>query len=363
MQIVSRRSFISPFAFRLATLATLASVPTFYACAQSGAAGASSPAPVAVQSVSVQPAPSAAIFALNSDPLGVFTAPVSSSSASSSSSSSSTISTSVDPDALAVSATPGDPGQPPPRRRYGRPRYNDSSHNPDGSSKYGFLAGVGLTLPTGNTYHYLNTDYAFQVGGGRNFNKNFAINLQFDYDHFGFNGPTLVNQQNLYNYYCTAAEAAAGNCTQISNLDGKSHVWSFTLDPTYTFYTREGLGAYIVGGVGFYHKTANFTVPTVGVYYDPYYGPIEYAANETIDKYTSNAPGFDGGFGLTYKPSRFSSQRLYVEARYVFMDNSQRSGVTIGSSAATLDAYNGNNFFPANSNRTTYIPIKAGIRF
>ena len=46
-----------------------------------------------------------------------------------------------------------DDTQPPPRRRYGRPRYNDSSHNADGSSKYAFIAGGGFTLATGNTYH------------------------------------------------------------------------------------------------------------------------------------------------------------------------------------------------------------------
>ena len=183
--------------------------------------------------------------------------------------------------------------QPPPRRRYGRPRYNDSSHNPDGSSKYAFVVGGGIGIPTGNSHKYLTPSYAFQVGGGRNFNKNFGVMLQFDYDNFGFQGQTLYNQQTLYNFY------GAG----ISGLDGNSHVWSFTLNPTYQIYSGEGLGAYVVAGVGFYHKTANFTVPTTGEYFDPYYGPVEYSANQTIDKYTANAPGFNAGFGLTFKPS------------------------------------------------------------
>lgn len=251
--------------------------------------------------------------------------------------------------------------QPPPRRRYGRPRYNDSNHNSDGSSKYGFLVGAGFTLPVGDTYHYFNTSYGFQVGGGRNFNKNFSVNLQFDWDKFGINGATLGSQQNLYNYYCTAALAEAGECP-IAGLDGSNHVWSFSVDPTYNFYQGEKVGAYGVVGVGFYHKVTTFTVPTVGEI-ETFYGPIEYEANATFDHYTSNAPGFNGGLGLTYKPSRFANERFYAEARYVFVDNSQRTGITYNSSTTLLNTYAGSNDFPQNSNRTTYIPIKLGVRF
>ena len=251
--------------------------------------------------------------------------------------------------------------QPPPRRRYGRPRYNDSSHNSDGSSKYGFLAGAGFTLPVGNTYHYFNTSYGFQVGGGRNFNKNFSVNVQFDWDKFGINGATLGSQQNLYNYYCTAADAAAGVCP-IAGLDGSNHIWSFSVDPTYNFIQGEKIGAYGVVGVGFYHKVTTFTVPTIGAV-ETLFGPIEYEENANFDHYTSNAPGFNGGFGITYKASKFSNQRLYAEARYVFIDNSQRTGITYNSSTTLLNTYAGYNDFPQNSNRTTYIPIKFGIRF
>lgn len=240
--------------------------------------------------------------------------------------------------------------QPPPRRRYGRPRYNDNMHNADGSSKYAFIAGAGITFTSGNTFHYLNSDYAAQVGVGRNFNQQFAVIAQFDYDHFGFNGRTLGNQSNLYgpNY---------------ARLDGKTHIWSFSLNPTYNFYSSDKLGAYVVAGVGFYHKVADFTIPTTGTYCDYYYGCYQYQANQTIDKYTSNAPGFSGGFGLTYKPSKFAGERLYVEARYVFVDNSQKPGISGYSSTAASATYQGNNFYAPNSNRTTYIPIKAGIRF
>ena len=126
--------------------------------------------------------------------------------------------------------------------------------------------------------------------------------------------------------------------------------------------SRETIGAYAVVGGGFYHKTANFTIPASGYYQDPYTGFIyQYQANETYDKYTSNAVGVNGGFGLTYKPSRFASERFYIEGRYVFMDNQHKAGFTLANiNSATATS---TNFFPANSNRSTYIPIKVGIRF
>jgi hypothetical protein len=245
---------------------------------------------------------------------------------------------------------PEDATQPPPRRRYGRPRYNDSSHNPDGSSKYAFIAGVGLGgIPTGNLHKYDTASYGIQIGGGRNFNKHVGVLAQFDYDHFGLQGSTITNQSNLY-------FGATGQ-----GLDGNSHIWSFTLDPTFNFYSSEGLGAYAVVGVGFYHKVTNFTLPQQAC--ADYYCIYQYIVNENVDHYTSNAPGFNGGLGLTFKPSRFASERFYVEARYVFVDNSQRTGVTVNSSPATIAAYTGTNYYPANSNRSEYIPIKVGIRF
>jgi hypothetical protein len=239
-------------------------------------------------------------------------------------------------------------------RAGGRPRYRGNNSNPDGSNKYIFYAGFGLQQPVGNTYHYLTPSWALQAGGGRQFSKNFAVPVEFAWDNFGFAGQTLANQTYIYNYGVASAN-------QLSGLDGKSHVWSFTIDPTYTFIQGEKWGTYGVVGGGFFHKTANFTVPATGIYCDPYYGCYQYAANETIDKYSSNAPGVDAGLGLTYKFSRFSNERFYAEVRYVVVFDPQRQGITVGNvataTAATTD------YYPANSNRTTYFPIKFGIRF
>lgn len=242
-----------------------------------------------------------------------------------------------------------DATQPPPRRRYSRPNYNDSRTNSDGSAKYTFVVGGGFTLPTGATHGALDTSWKVQAGVGRNFNKTFGVIAQFDYDNFGINTSTLNNQLAIYN-----GPVLQGNFTQIG---GNSHDWSFTLNPIVNYYTSDTKGAYVIVGAGFYHKTANFTTPGIGVYCDPFYGCFQYVANQTIDKYTSNAFGVNGGLGFTYKLSRFASTRFFVEGRYVYTFNSQRP-FSYGDANG-----NGFNVFPQNSERTSYIPITFGLRF
>jgi hypothetical protein len=250
--------------------------------------------------------------------------------------------------------------QPPPRRSYGRPNYSGGNTNSDGSEKWTFLAGAGFDMPIGNTYKYETTGYVIQGGGGRNFNKTLGVLAQFDYDHFGLQGSTINNESSLY-------LGATGQ-----GFGGNNHVWSFSLNPTFTLPTEGSLGAYAVLGVGFYHKVTNFTLPGTACA-DPYCYYIV-TVNQTcgaICHYSSNAPGFSGGFGLTYKFSRFASERFYVEARYVFMDNSQRTGLTVadstmapyGTPTSPGSSYTGYDAYPANSNRTTYIPITVGLRF
>jgi len=243
--------------------------------------------------------------------------------------------------------------QPPPRRSYSRPHYTDGQHNADGSNKYTYLIGGGFTLPTGGTHNDLATSYNIQGGVGRNFNRSFGVIAQIDWANFGIQSNTLNNLLNTYN----SIGAVDQNGNALTQLGGSSHVGSLTLNPIYNFVQSDTTGAYVVGGFGFYHKTANFTIPGTGTYCDPYYGCYQYQANQSIDKYTSNAFGVNIGVGFTYKPSRFGSARLYVEARYVFVDNQPRP-YSLGS--ATSNYFN---VFPQNSARTTYIPVTLGIRF
>ena len=93
--------------------------------------------------------------------------------------------------------------------------------------------------------------------------------------------------------------------------------------------TEGSLGAYVVVGGGFYHKVTNFTRRHRPPGLRPLLWPIRnHSANRAArsDHYISNAVGVNGGFGLTYKFSKFSNQRFYMEARYVYVANEQRPG-------------------------------------
>ena len=115
--------------------------------------------------------------------------------------------------------------------------------------------------------NYLNTGYA--VPGWRsavNFSKTArSCSFQFDYDHFGIPGGVLANQEALY------TNVSGDTTGAFTGLGGSTHIWSFTLNPTFNFYQSDSWGAYAVAGGGFYHKVTNFTVPSVGTYCD-YFG-------------------------------------------------------------------------------------------
>ena len=240
--------------------------------------------------------------------------------------------------------------QPPPRRRYGRPRYQDRGHNADGSNRYMFEAGGGFTLPTGATGKRTDLSYSFKAGGGINFNRKLGVMAEYNYDHFGLTGSTLANQAALFNYLYGTITDGTGNTTNFDGLDGNAHVWSLTLNPMYTFHEGEKSSAYVVVGGGFYRKITNFTLPQIGVGYSYYYGPYEYVANATLENYSDNAGGINGGIGFTYKPSRFAGERFFAEARYVEVFNSA-SANSVASD------------YPPSNARTGYFPVTVGIRF
>jgi hypothetical protein len=317
-----------------------------------------SPAVASAQNVSTQPAPvqPAPLFLASDAAPAALTSTSGSGYSSSVSSSSDAVATSASDARFNLSSAALDSSQPPPRRSYGRPNYSGGNTNSDGSAKWTFMAGAGFTLPIGDTHVYETPGYVFQFGGGRNFNKTIGVLLQFDYDHFGLQTSTLNNQQYIYNYGCTLILQEEDVCTLVSGLTGSNHVWSFTLDPTFTLPTNGSLGAYAVVGGGFYHKVTNFAEPEL---IPTEFG--EYEEEASIDEYTSNAFGVNGGFGVTYKFSHFSNERFYMEARYVLLLNSQRVGYTAANVGTT--SYDGYDAYPANSNRTTYIPVTFGIRF
>ena len=342
--IESRKTYFLPTACHLTALAVLSCATPFALAAQ----------PLAAAALTARSA-SAAAFATQPLALDLRTLPGVEYSDSSSSSSLGSDSR-IDPIAAERLNLGTDALQPPPRRRYGRPRYTDRMHNADGSSKIAFMAGAGLTVPAGTaSRNLLSTSYKFQGGVGINFNKEAALLLQVDYDHFGLPGSLINSQRAFYQtlgFFSQDPTTGATIPVDFSGLAGSTHIWSMTLNPTFNFYQGDTFGAYAVVGGGFYHKVTNFTLPQQQQGFNYYYGQYSYTANSTFDHYTSNSAGLNGGIGFTYKPSRFASQRLYAEARFVHTFDS-----------AATQGQRHYDFFPANHTASNYIPITVGLRF
>ena len=238
-------------------------------------------------------------------------------------------------------------GQPPPgrRRTYGRSRYQDRMHNADGSSKIAFMAGAGMNIPNGNTAKFYTPSYTFGVGAGLNFNRMFGVLAEFHYDRMGVTGGAINTEyNNLLNYLSQYGYTA----NDLAGFDANAHVLSFTVNPVINFADRNShVGAYVTGGLGYYRKSTNFTLPTAQTGCSYYYCSTYYTTYD-FDSATANSIGYNVGFGLTYKISEFSNERLFVDARYNWVP---------------ISSNNNQDFFPYNRRHTSFIPVTVGIRF
>lgn len=252
------------------------------------------------------------------------------------------LSVSAERDSLSGDAAQPGPGR---RRTYGRSRYQDRLHNADGSTKIAFMAGAGLNMPVGDAGKFYTPSYTVSAGAGLNFNRTFGILGEFHYDHMGVTSGAINTE---YNNLLTALQPLGYGAGDLAGFDANAHVLSLTVDPVVNFADRRSkVGAYITGGVGWYRKTTNFTLPTAQTGCSYYYCTTFYSTYN-FDSATADTFGYNAGFGLTYKLSEFSSERLFVDARYNY---------------APLSSNNSTDFFPYNRRDTSFIPITFGIRF
>jgi hypothetical protein len=208
-----------------------------------------------------------------------------------------------------------------------------ASHSRLSMEHFTFEGGGGLTVPTGSGRQFMDTGWNVKVGGGYRFNNRFSAMVDYDYVSMGVPSAILdqVNPQG----------------------GGATHLWSLTVNPIYNYKTSGRWGGYLVGGGGFYRKVVNFTQPfnDYCAYYDPYYGCIPGTVNQTVAHFSNNAGGLNFGTGFTYRLSESGRARLFVEGKYVWVDNQASSNNTASTG-----------YTPAND-RTQYVPITFGVRF
>ena len=101
-----------------------------------------------------------------------------------------------------------------------------------------------------------------------------------------------------------------------------SHLWSITADPKIRFGGARHFDPYLVGSVGYFRRTVNFTAPTLTpvTLFDPFFGvlfPSLVPASVTLGSITRSGIGGGGGLGFNFRLGS-SRTKLYIEARYEY---------------------------------------------
>ena len=165
-------------------------------------------------------------------------------------------------------------------------------------NRFLFNIGGGIGFPLGDLGSFVNNGGNFVVGGGYNFLKDFGVDSEFMWHDLPVNSATK----------------------QLLSTPGASaRQYSWTFNPIVHFPLGQHLGAYAIGGVGWYHRSGETTTPGVGVVCDPYwswwYGCALGSVNFVTGSRSSDAFGENIGGGLSVRLGE-SNAKIYAEIRY-----------------------------------------------
>ena len=169
-------------------------------------------------------------------------------------------------------------------------------------NKLGFHVNGGFTEPAGPSNSRVDRGFNLGAGVGLNATPRFGIQLDFDYNQLGLKS-TLLNS--------------------VGVPDGEARLYSVTLNPIVHLNPHGAFDAYLVGGGGFYHRTVEFTVPTVTTItaFDPFFGffPLDVPANQVVGSYEQNKGGLNIGAGVAFRVKADSNAKIFAESRYHYV--------------------------------------------
>lgn len=180
-----------------------------------------------------------------------------------------------------------------------------------GNDDPSYASNVGLTatLPLHPTSQYVSSGLGTDIGAGYNFDRRNALIGEFMWNWLYSTGTSLQ-----------PLRVAA----QSPNLSGSGNLYALTAN--YKFERRgRVLGAYLIGGGGWYYRTAVLTHPIPAgttITCEPAWNWWGYecssgtvTTNRTIQHSSSSALGANAGIGFTIRVGE-APYRFYVESRY-----------------------------------------------
>ena len=158
--------------------------------------------------------------------------------------------------------------------------------------------GVGYTPLLGALNQRLDNGWNVSFGAGYHFTEHFSLGGQVMYNGLG---------------------VSRGLLNELSVPNGNAHIWAFTAEPRLTFRARHSFTPYVIGGVGYYRRTVQFTQPTIAAIdvFDPFFGffPALIPANEVIGRVIRDGIGGNGGLGFQ-APVGHRGVKIFGEVRY-----------------------------------------------
>lgn len=163
---------------------------------------------------------------------------------------------------------------------------------------------AGYSPLVGDIGSRLNNGWHWAIDGGYSFTPHFSATLEYMYNGYGVSRRVL-NEARV--------------------PDGNSHLWALTVNPKLRLTRSDtGFTPYVVGGVGYYRRTIEFTKPVaVPVFvFDPFFGNFFntfLAANQVLGDVTRGGIGGSAGAGFEVKLGD-SGVKFFTEARYHYAD-------------------------------------------
>jgi hypothetical protein len=161
-----------------------------------------------------------------------------------------------------------------------------------------FEGGGGFTAPAGGTSNVINYGYNLMAGAGFKESRYFSTIGEFQYDSAGIADPELIRQQ-----------FPAGHRSIVSiTVDQKINLLPGSTHP------------YVIGGGGWYHQTTTFTEPGGPIVCDPFTGLCFGGGDIILAQFSTDQLGANIGAGFEHRLSEYSNAKLFVEARYTYLD-------------------------------------------
>jgi opacity protein-like surface antigen len=178
-----------------------------------------------------------------------------------------------------------------------------SNSNAQDDHKFTFDVGAGVSPLVGDISSRLDNGWHVVVGGGYNFTSHFSATVEYMYNGYGVSRRTLIEAQ---------------------VPDGNAHMWSITVNPKLRLMPISKFDPYVVGGVGYYRRTIEFTRPAIVpvFFFDPFFGTFFntlVSANQVLGDITRDGIGGSAGAGFDIKIGD-SGLKFFSEARYHYAD-------------------------------------------